>query len=171
MQGSVRNRGSTLKRYYHSQERYYLLLVLRLPRHWLTIIEIKPWLRDPKISSDAHPLKPQFILTILALEVKDLGLEMLDPLLKLEENRSHVLGVHLVISDEVCDHRVVSTQIWFNYPLTAEDLLLHCRKPGLLACLLLRSLDVMDVKHPLVHLNGLSVFHRIRGVQVDDLIK
>ena len=52
-------------------------------------------LRDPQICSQTHPLKFVFILTVLVLQVIDLGLEMLDSLMKLEDGLSNVLGVHL----------------------------------------------------------------------------
>ena len=61
-------------------------------------------LRDPQICSQTHPPESVFILTVLVLQVIDLGLEMLDSLMNLEDGLSDVLGVQLVVTCKFCDH-------------------------------------------------------------------
>jgi hypothetical protein len=43
----------------------------------------------------------------LVLQVIDLGLEMLESLMKLEDGFSEVLGIQLVVAGEFLDHEVV----------------------------------------------------------------
>ena len=74
----------------------------------------------------------------------------------------HRLALHLVIMGEFIDHGVVGAESTFHHPLALEDLLLHCFEPGLHASGLLGSLNIPDVKHPLMHLDGLRVFHHLR---------
>ena len=72
-------------------------LVVPLPRHRLTIIEGWSSLLKPQIYSQTHPLESIFILTVLILQVIDLGLEVLDFLMKLEDGLPNVLDVQLVV--------------------------------------------------------------------------
>ena len=128
-------------------------------------------LRDPQICSQTHPLKSVFILTVLVLQVIDLGLKMLESLMKLEDGFSEVLGVQLVVAGELLDHEVVGVESTLHHPLAKEHLLLHRLKPGVHASGLLRSLNIPDVKQPITHLDGLRVLHHPREVGVDDLLE
>src|SRR3990170_4565235 len=114
-------------------------------------------LRDPQICSQTHPLKSIFILTVLVLQVIDLGLEMLDFLMKLEDGLPNVLSIHLVTISKFSDHNVVGIESTFHHPLALEDLLLHCFEPCLHVSGLLRPFGITDVQHPLTYLNGLRV--------------
>ena len=125
-------------------------------------------LRDPRICSQTHPLESIFILTVLGLQVIDLGLEMLDFLMKLEDGLPNVLGLQLVVVGELRDHHVVGVESAFHHPLALENLLLHCFESRLYASGLLRPLNIVDVKHPLMYLNGLRVLQHLREVGVDD---
>src|SRR3990170_4021656 len=104
-------------------------------------------LRDPQICSQTHPLKSIFILTVLVLQVIDLGLEMLDFLMKLEDGLPNVLGIQLVIMGKFSDHQVIGIESTFHHPLALEDLLLHCFEPCHHASGPLWSFNIMDVQH------------------------
>jgi hypothetical protein len=71
------------------------------------------------------------------------------------------LAIHLVTTGEFRDHGVVGAESTFYQPLALENLLLHRFEPGLHAPGLLGSLNIPDVKHPLMHLDGLRVFHHL----------
>ena len=55
------------------------------------------------ICSKTHPLESIFILTVLVLQVIDLGLEVLDFLVKLEDGLPNILGIQLVVVGELRD--------------------------------------------------------------------
>ena len=78
----------------------------------------------------------------------DLGLDVPDLLMKLEDGLPNVLGIQLVVVGELHDHQVISFESSFHYPLTLENLLLHCLEPCLHASGLLRSLNITDLQHP-----------------------
>ena len=58
-----------------------------------------------------------------------------------------------------------------HHPLALENLLLHCLEPCLHASGLPQFLNIADVQHPLMHLNGLRVSLHLREVRVDDLLE
>src|SRR3989337_1735907 len=101
-------------------------------------------LRDPQICSQTHPLKSVFILIVLVLQVIDLGLEMLDFLMKLEDGLPIVLGIQLVTTSKFSDHHVVGIESAFHHPLALEDLTLHFFEPCLHAFGLLWPLNIAD---------------------------
>ena len=107
----------------------------------------------------------------MVLQVIDLGLEVLDFLVKLEDGLPNVLGIQLVVVGELRDHHVVGVESAFHHPLSLENLLLHCFESCLHASGHLRPLNIVDVQHPLTHLNGLRVLQHLREVRVDDLLK
>ena len=82
------------------------------------------------------------------MQVIDLGLEMLDFLMKLEDGLPNVLGIQLMIVGELRDHHVISIESMFHHPLALENLLLHWFEPCLHASGLLRPLNIADVQHP-----------------------
>ncbi|KAE8811575.1 DNA-directed RNA polymerase subunit beta [Hordeum vulgare] len=90
--------------------------------------------------------------------VIDLALKLINPIIEPGEVFPNINGIHLVIASELCDHRVVGIESTLHHPLALEDLLLHCFKPRLHASGLLRPLNIMDVQHPLAHLDRLRVF-------------
>ena len=95
---------------------------------------------------------------------------MLDFLMNLEDGFLDVLGIHLLIVGELCDHQVTGVESPFHHPLTLENLRLHCFESCLHASGLLWPLNITDVQHPLMHLNGLRVLQHLRKVGVDDLL-
>ena len=58
-----------------------------------------------------------------------------------------------------------------HHLLTLENLLLHCLEPFLHASGPPWSLNIADVQHPLMHLNGLRMLQHFREVGVDDLLE
>ena len=84
----------------------------------------------------------------MVLQVIDLGLEVLDLLMKLEDGRPNVLGIQLVVVGELRDHHVVGVESTFHHPLALENLLLHCFKSCLHTFDTPWSLNIVDVKHP-----------------------
>ena len=96
---------------------------------------------------------------------------MINPVIELEDDVPNILAVHFVFTDEFHDHGVLGTEFALHHPLALEDFLLHRLEPSLLVPVLLGPLNVPDVEHPLMHLNGLRVFHHLRKVRVDDLFE
>ena len=84
----------------------------------------------------------------MVLQVIDLGLEMLDSLMKHEDCLSDVLGVQLVVMGKFRDHGVIGVESTFHHPLALEDLLLHCFEPYLQASGLPWPLNIMGVQQP-----------------------
>ena len=107
----------------------------------------------------------------MVLQVIDLGLEVLDLLMKLEDGLPNVLGIQLVVVGELRNHHVVGVESAFHHPLALENLLLHCLEHCHHASGPPWSLNIADVQHPLMHLNGLRVLHHLRKVGVDDLLE
>ncbi|KAE8774388.1 Eukaryotic translation initiation factor 3 subunit C [Hordeum vulgare] len=87
---------------------------------------------------------------------------MLNFLINLEDVTPDVLGVKVVLMGKLRDHPVIGIASSFHHLLALEDLLLHCFEPCLHASGLLWPLNIMDVQHPLMHLNGLRVFQTLR---------
>ena len=91
--------------------------------------------------------------------------------MKLEDGLPDVLGIQLVVVGELHDHHVVGVESAFHHPLALENLLLHCFESCLHASGPPWSLNITDVQHPLMHLNGLRVLQHLRKVGVDDLLE
>ena len=107
----------------------------------------------------------------MVLKVIDLGLEVLDFLMKLEDGLPNVLGVQLVVVGELRDHHLVGVESALHHPLALENLLFHCFEPCLHASGPPWSLNIADVQQPITHLNGLRVSQHLREVRVDDLLE
>ena len=150
---------------------WWCRLVVPRPRHRLTIIEGWSSLLNPQICSQTHPFESIFILTILILQVIDLGLEALDFLMKLEDGLPNVLDVQLVVVGELCDHNVIGVKSTLHHLLTLQNFLLQCLEPCLRASGLPWSLNIADVQQPLSHLNGLRVLQHLCEVRVDDILE
>ena len=105
------------------------------------------------------------------MQVIDLGLEVLDFLMKLEDGLPNVLDVQLVVVGELRDHNVIGVESTLHHLLTLENLLLQCLEPCLRASGLPWSLSIADVQQSLTHLNGLRVLQHLREVGVDDLFE
>ncbi|KAE8781517.1 DNA-directed RNA polymerase subunit beta [Hordeum vulgare] len=103
------------------------------------------------------------IQNFLVLQVIDLALKLINPVIEPGEVFPNVNGIHLVLAGELRDHHVVGVKSTLHHPLALEDLLLHCFEPRLHASGLLRPLNITDVQHPLAHLDRLRVFqHFVR---------
>ena len=76
-----------------------------------------------------------------------------------------------MIVGELRDHHVIGVEFVFHHPLALENLLIHCFESCLHAASPPRSLNIMDVQHPLTHLNGLRVLQHLRGVRIYDLLE
>ena len=107
----------------------------------------------------------------MVLQVIDLALKLINPVIEPGEVFPNVNGIHLVIASELRDHRVVGVESTLNHPLALEDLLLHCFEPRLHASGLLRPLNITDVQHPLTHLDRLRVLQHSREVGIDELLE
>ena len=102
------------------------------------------------------------------MQVIDLGLEVLDFLMKLEDGLPNVLGVQLVIVGEFRDYHVIDVESTLHHPLALENLLLHSFELCLHSPGTLWSLHITDVQNPLTHLNGLRVLQHLRKIGVDN---
>ena len=100
------------------------------------------------------------------MQVIDLGLEVLDFLLKLKGGLPNDLGIQLVIVGELCDHHLVGVESMLHHPLALENLLLYGFELCLHAPGTPWSLHIADVQHPLTHLNGLRVLQHLREIGV-----
>ena len=100
-----------------------------------------------------------------------MGLEVLGLLGKLEDGLPNVLGIQLVVTGKLCDHGVIGAESMFHHPLALEDLLLHFFEPCFHAPGPPWSLNIADVQHPLMHLNGLRVLQHLCKIGVDDLLE
>ena len=76
-----------------------------------------------------------------------------------------------MVVGELRDHYVVGIESMFHHLLALENLLLHCLEPCLHASGPPWPLNIADVQHPLMHLNGLRVLEHFREVGVDDLLE
>ena len=86
---------------------------------------------NPQICSQTHSFESIFILTVLVLKVIDLGLEVLDLLVYLEDGLLGILGIWLVVVGELREHHVASVDSTLRHPLALENLLLHYFEPRL----------------------------------------
>ena len=59
------------------------------------------------------------------MQVIDLGLEVLDFLVELEDGLPNVLGIQLVVIGELRDHYVIGVKSTLYHLLALENLLLH----------------------------------------------
>ena len=107
----------------------------------------------------------------MVLQVIDLGLELINPVIDPGEVLPNVIGINLVLVGELRDHHVVGVESTVHHPLALEDLLLHCFEPRLHASGLLRPLNITDVQHPLTHLDRLRVMQHFHEVRIDDLLE
>ena len=81
----------------------------------------------------------------MVLQVIDLGLEVLDFIMKLEDGFPNVLGIQLVVVGELRDHHLVGVESTLHHPLALENLLLHCFESCLHASGPPLSLNITDV--------------------------
>ena len=105
------------------------------------------------------------------MQVIDLALKLINPVIEPGEVFPNINGIHLVISSELRDHRVVGVESTLHHPLPLEDLLLHFFEPRLHASGLLGPLNITDVQHPLTHLDRLRVLQHSREIGIDDLLE
>ena len=128
-------------------------------------------LTGPATSSQTHTFKPRLIFEDLVLEIIDLALEEIDLLAEGEDDVLHGLAIHLEITGEVRDHKVIGVESTLHHPLASEDVLLHSFKPGLHGSRPLGTWHIAEVKHPLMHLDDLRVLHHLPKVWVDDVLE
>ena len=107
----------------------------------------------------------------MVLQVIDLGLEVLDFLVELEDGLPNVLDVELVVVGELRDHHLVGDESMLHHPLALENLLLHGFELCLHASGTPWSLHIADVQHPLTQLNGLRVLQNLHEIGVDNPLK
>ena len=160
--GSAHTRYSVLLCWWRRWSCWWCRLVVPLPRHRLTIIEGWSSLRDPQICSQTHPLE-SIILTVLVLQVIDLGLEVLDFLMKLEDGLPNVLDVQLVVVGELCDHNVIGIESTLHHLLTLENLLLQCLEPCLRASLVPQHRGCATTPHASQWFEGVAALLQGRG--------
>ena len=125
----------------------------------------------PATSSQTHTFKPRLIFKDLVLKIMDLALEEVDLLVEGEDDVLHGLAIHLEITGEVRDHKVIGVESTLHHPLAPEDLLLHSFKPGLHGSRPLGTWHIAEMKQPLMHLDDLRVLHHLPQIWVDDIIK
>ena len=123
---------------------------------------------EPQICSQTHPLESIFMHTVLVLQVIDMGLEVLDFLLELEDGLPNDFSIYLVVVSKLRDHRLVGVESTLHHPLTLENFLLHGFELCLHAPGTPWSLHITDVQHPLTHLNGLRMMQQLREIGVDN---
>ena len=88
-------------------------------------------LTGPATSGQTHTFKPRLIFKDLVLEIIDLALEEVDLLVEGEDNVLHGLAIHLEITREVRDHKVIGVESTLHHPIAPEDVLLHSFEPSL----------------------------------------
>ena len=91
--------------------------------------------------------------------------------MNLEDGLPNVLGIQLMVVGELRNHHLFGIEFAFHHPLALENLLFHCFESCLHASGPPWSLNIADVQHPLMHLNGLRVLQHLREVGVDDLLE
>ncbi len=74
----------------------------------------------PATSSQTHTFKPRLIFKDLVLKVLDLALEEVDLLVEGEDDVLHELAIHLEITGEVHDHKVIGVESTLHHPLAPE---------------------------------------------------
>ena len=128
-------------------------------------------LTGPATGSQTHTFKPCLIFKDLVLKIIDLALEEVDLLVEGEDDVLHGLAIHLEITGMVCDHEVIGIESTLHHPLAPENLLLHSFESGLHDSRSLGTLHIIDVKHPLMHLDGMRVLHHLPQIWVDDVLE
>ena len=88
--------------------------------------------------------------------------------MEFEDGFPNVLGIRLVVVGELRDHYVIGVKSTLHHLLTLENLLLHCFEPRLHASGRPWALNIVDVQHPLTHLNGLRVLQHLHKIGVDN---
>ncbi|KAE8816651.1 hypothetical protein D1007_05656 [Hordeum vulgare] len=101
----------------------------------------------------------------------DLAMEEFDLLVEGEDDVLHGLAIHLDITGVILDHEVIGIEPTFHHPLAREDFLLHSFKPSLHGSSPLGSLHIVDVQHPIAHLDSLRVLHHFSQIWVDDVVE
>ncbi|KAE8774178.1 DNA-directed RNA polymerase subunit beta [Hordeum vulgare] len=96
------------------------------------------------------------------MQVIDLGLEVINPVIEPGEVLPNIIDINLVLVGELRDHHVVGVESMLHHPLALEDLLFHCFEPRLHDSGLLGPLNITDVQHPLTHLDRLRVLQHSR---------
>ena len=81
------------------------------------------------------------------------------------------LAIHVEITGKIHDHEVIGIESTLHHPLAPEDLLLHSFKPSLHGSRPFGALHIMEVKHPLMHLDDLRVLHHFLQIWVDDVLE
>ena len=81
-------------------------------------------LTGPLTSSQTHTFKPRLIFKDLVLEILVLALEEVDLVIEGEDDVLHGLAIHLEITGNVRDHKVISIEPTLHHPLAPEDFLL-----------------------------------------------
>jgi len=114
-------------------------------------------LTGPATSSQTHTFEPCLIFKDLVFKVIDLALEKVDLLVEGEDDVLHGLAIHLEITGEVRDHEVIGIEPTPHHPLAPEDILLHSFESGLHGSRPLGTWHIAEVKHPLMHVDDLSV--------------
>ena len=125
----------------------------------------------PATGSQTHTFNYCLICKDLVLEIVNLALEEVDLLIEGEDDVLHGLSIHLEITGKVCDHEVIGIESTFHHPLAAEDILFHSFKPSLHGSRPLRTRHIVEVKHPLMHLDDLSVLHHLPQIWFDDVLE
>ena len=83
----------------------------------------------------------------------------------------NLVGVPLLLVDEILNHRVVGIKSTLHHPLALKEFLLQIFEPGLLVSFLLGPLKIPDMKYPIQELHGLGMLNYSRQVRADDLLK
>ena len=101
----------------------------------------------------------------------DLALQKVDLLVEGEYDVLDGFSIHLKITGKVRDHEVIGIEPTLHHPLAPEDVLLHSFKPDLHGSCPLGTRHIMEVKHPLMHLDDLRVLHHFPQIWVDDVLE
>ena len=141
------------------------------PCQGLTIIRGGASLAGPTTGSQTHTFKPCLIFNDLVLKVVDPAMEEVDLLAEGEYDVFHGLSIHLEITGVLCDHEVIGIESTFHHPLARKDFLLHSFKPSIHGSSPLGALHIVDVEHPLTHLDSLRVLHHLPQIWVDDVLE
>ena len=128
-------------------------------------------LTGPATGGQTHTFEPCLVFKDLVLEIVDLALEEVDLLIEGEDDVLHGLAIHLEITGKVRDHDMIGIESTLHHPLAPEDFLLHSFKNGLHSSCPLGSFHIADVRHPLMHLDGLRVLHHFPQIRVDDVLE
>ena len=71
----------------------------------------------PATGSQTHTFKPRLIFKDMVRKVVDLALEEVDLLIEGEDDVLHGLALHLEITGEVRDHKVIGVESTLHHPL------------------------------------------------------